>query len=143
MELAKEKRGHFLYGLFCPKGSFLTFAFCLNVQCIEYPFRIYSLLHIKRMLLHTLFLPAFKIVKSLQCIINGHVGKRLDLKFRQLWTIITTHLLPNVSRNKCNDIIKFGQLIEHNILFLKNHAEDEARRVVADLFLSFKKLYIR
>ena len=35
LELAKEKRGHFLYRLFCPKGVFLRFAFYLNVECIE------------------------------------------------------------------------------------------------------------
>ena len=31
LELAKEKRGHFLYRLFSPKGVFLTFLFYLNV----------------------------------------------------------------------------------------------------------------
>ena len=31
MELAKEKRGHFLYRLFCPKGIFLTHLFCLII----------------------------------------------------------------------------------------------------------------
>ena len=31
LELAKEKRGHFLYRLICPKVFFLTFVFYLNV----------------------------------------------------------------------------------------------------------------
>ena len=37
--------------------------------------------------------------------------------------------------------MKFGQLIEYNNIniFLKNHAENEAGRVVPDLFLFFKK----
>ena len=37
--------------------------------------------------------------------------------------------------------MKFGQLIEYNNIniFLKNHAENEAARVVPDLFLFFKK----
>ena len=45
---AKEKRVHFLYRLFYPKGIFLRFVFYFNVQCIEYTFRIYILLHIKK-----------------------------------------------------------------------------------------------
>ena len=48
MELAKEKRGHFLYRSFCSKKIFLTFVSYLNIWCIEYSFRIYILLHIKR-----------------------------------------------------------------------------------------------
>ena len=48
LELAKEKRGHFLYHLFCQKEFFLTFVFYLNVQSVEYTFRKYILLHIKR-----------------------------------------------------------------------------------------------
>ena len=31
LELAKEKRGHFLYCLFCPKETFLIFVFYLNL----------------------------------------------------------------------------------------------------------------
>ena len=31
LELAKEKRGHFLYCWFCPKGMLLSFVFYLNV----------------------------------------------------------------------------------------------------------------
>ena len=36
--------------------------------------------------------------------------------------------------------MKFGQLIEYNKrnIFFKNHAENEARRLVPDLFLFFK-----
>ena len=41
--------------------------------------------------------------------------------------------------------MKFGQTIEHNVrnTFLKSHAENEAGRLVTDLFLLYKKLYIR
>ena len=37
--------------------------------------------------------------------------------------------------------MKFGQVIEYNRMqfFFKNHAENEARRLVSDLFLFFKK----
>ena len=48
MELAKEKRANFLYRLFRRKGIFLRFVFHFNVLCIEYTFRIYILLHIKK-----------------------------------------------------------------------------------------------
>ena len=44
-----KKRWHFIYRLFCPKEIFfLTFAFFLNVWYIEYTFRIYILLQIKK-----------------------------------------------------------------------------------------------
>ena len=45
----KRKKRAFLYCLFGPKEIFLTFVFLLNVQCIEYTFRIYVLLHIKKL----------------------------------------------------------------------------------------------
>ena len=37
--------------------------------------------------------------------------------------------------------MKFTQVIEHNmrILFIKNHSENEARKLVPQLFLFFKK----
>ena len=44
----ERKRGHFLYGLFYPKKTFLTFVFYVYVQCIEDTFRIYILLLIKK-----------------------------------------------------------------------------------------------
>ena len=50
---AKEKRGPSLYHLFCPKELFFYtcvsfFYLYLNVWCIEYFFRMYILLHIKK-----------------------------------------------------------------------------------------------
>ena len=48
--------------------------------------------------------------------------------------------LPNISRSKDNHTLKFGQVKEYNkIFFFKNHAENEAGRLVPDLFLFFKK----
>ena len=44
---------------------------------------------------------------------------------------------PISDGNKCNQTMKFGQLIE--IFIFKNYAENEARRLVPDLFLFFKK----
>ena len=41
--------------------------------------------------------------------------------------------------------MRLGQLIEYNKrnFFFKNHAENEDERLVADLFLFFKKLNMR
>ena len=41
--------------------------------------------------------------------------------------------------------MKFGQLIEHNKknIFFKNHVENEARKLVPDLFILYKKLNMR
>ena len=44
--------------------------------------------------------------------------------------------LPNISRST----MKFGQLIEYKEnFFLENHEENEAARLVPDLFFFFKK----
>ena len=53
---------------------------------------------------------------------------------------IAIHLLPNISQSKSNQTMKFGQLIEYNKIntYLKNYAENEAGRLVPDLFLFFK-----
>ena len=41
---------------------------------------------------------------------------------------IAIHILPNISRSKVKQTVKFGQLIEYNkeIFFFKNHAENYA-----------------
>ena len=58
--------------------------------------------------------------------------------------VISIHILSNISRGKDSQAIKFGQLIEYNVwkIFFKNHAENEAGKLVPDLF-TFKMLYIR
>ena len=45
-------------------------------------------------------------------------------------------ILPNISQSKGNQIVKFDQLIEYkaNIFFFKSYAENEARRLVPELF---------
>ena len=50
---------------------------------------------------------------------------------------IAVNILPNVLKIKVNQTMKFGQLIE--IIFCKSHTENEARRLVPDLFLFLKK----
>ena len=52
------------------------------------------------------------------------------------------HILPNISQSKGNEMkfgMKFAQLIEYSktIFFFKNHAENEAGRLVPDVFLFF------
>ena len=51
------------------------------------------------------------------------------------------YILPNISRSKRNQTLKFGQIKEHNKKkkFFKNHAENEAGRLVPEPFLFFKK----
>ena len=48
----------------------------------------------------------------------------------------------NISRIKGNQTMKFGQLIEHSKrnIFLENHAENEAGKLVPDPFLFFKEV---
>ena len=45
---------------------------------------------------------------------------------------ITIHILSNISQNKGDQKMKFGQLIEYNMrnIFLKSYAENEAGRLV-------------
>ena len=51
--------------------------------------------------------------------------------------IIEIHILPNISKSKGKQTMKFGQLTEYNKInfFLQSHAENEAGRLVLDLFL--------
>ena len=55
---------------------------------------------------------------------------------------IAIHILPNISQSKGKQIMIFGQLIEcnkSNIFLQTYYAENEAGRLVQDLFLFFKK----
>ena len=49
----------------------------------------------------------------------GNVGKRLDKKaninFKTEIQRITINILPDISKSKGNQTIKFGQLIEYNV----------------------------
>ena len=50
---------------------------------------------------------------------------------------VAIHILPNISQSKFIQTMKFGQVIEYNkrTISFKNRAENEARRLVPDLFL--------
>ena len=54
---------------------------------------------------------------------------------------IAIHILLNISTSRGSQTMKFGQLLEYKkgIFFFKNYAENEARRLVPDLFVFFKK----
>ena len=53
-----------------PERNFFNIFVLSHCICIEYIFKIYIVLHIKKTLLHTLLLPGFKIVENLQCILK-------------------------------------------------------------------------
>ena len=48
--------------------------------------------------------------------------------------IITIHILPNVLRSKDNQLIEYTKYNMRNI-FIQRLAENEARRLVTDLFI--------
>ena len=71
---------------------------------------------------------------------------RVNFKFHDITTwlkTITIYILSNISRIKGNQIMKIGQLIDipRKTFFFKNHAENEAGRLVSDLLLFKKGLY--
>ena len=57
---------------------------------------------------------------------------------------ITIRILTIISLNKGNQPMKFDQLIKYNKInfFIKNHAENEAGRLVVDFFVFFKKVFV-
>ena len=49
---------------------------------------------------------------------------------------ITVHILPNISRTKGKQAMKFVQLIEYNMInILKNHAKIVVGKLVSDAFM--------
>ena len=57
---------------------------------------------------------------------------------------MTIHILPNISRSKDNQTLKFGQVVENNkrsIFYSKTMHKKEAGRLVLELFLVFKKTF--
>ena len=71
-------------------------------------------------------------------------GQLIKYNKRNITTWLQTiaiHILTEISRTKGNQTMKPGQLIKYNkrnIFFFKNYAENEAGRLVPDLFLFFK-----
>ena len=52
---------------------------------------------------------------------------------------VTIRILPNISRSKGNQTMKFGQLIEYNKgnIFIQKLCKNETDRLGPDLFLFF------
>ena len=53
---------------------------------------------------------------------------------------ITIHILPNISRSKGNQAMKFSHLIEYNMrnIFLKNHAQNVVEKLTSNPFLKIQ-----
>ena len=72
---------------------------------------------------------------------NGLIRKiRLILKFLTSQTgqqTIAMHILPNISRSKSNQTMKFDQLIEYKMwnILLKNHTQSVVEKLFTDPYL--------
>ena len=53
---------------------------------------------------------------------------------------IAIHILPNTSRSKDNRAIKFGQLIEYEKHFSRNHTQNVVEKIFQGPFLKNQKL---
>ena len=53
---------------------------------------------------------------------------------------IAIHILPNISRSKDNQTMKFGQLIEYNMrkILLKNHTQNVLEKLFSDIYLKYQ-----
>ena len=51
--------------------------------------------------------------------------------------IITINMLPNISRSKGSQAVKFSEFIDNMIFFFENHDKNEAKRLISYLFLFF------
>ena len=54
------------------------------------------------------------------------------------WLNNLIHIIPNISKSKENQAMKFGQLIEYNmrnIISLKNHTQNVVEKLVSDPFV--------
>ena len=70
LKIAKEKKVHFLYYLFCPKKLYLTYLFYLNVYSVLNTLSKYTYFYISKNITSYTFLLVFKIVESLHCILE-------------------------------------------------------------------------
>ena len=97
----KKKREHFFVLFIFSGGIFLKFVFHLNVQCIEYTFRIYIFLDIKKKKNYfrhfcCLFLNSPKAFNvSLTFVYDCFVEMENDIFWNVLSSIFGYHLLKN------------------------------------------------
>ena len=103
--LERKQRAFFVSFVLSEGNLFNISVLSQCIVCTEYTFRIFILLHIKKQYFIHFFLLDFKIVKSLQCILNGRavveglvaknlVDKKMDLllNYWQLKTYIKLHI---------------------------------------------------
>ena len=84
----------------------------------------------------------------------GHAEKCIDYKDKanfKIYNVITwltnncnAHILPNISRSKCNQRMKFGQLMEYNMrkIFLERLCTKYGRETIPRPFSKRSKLSI-
>ena len=98
-------------------------------------------------------LKALFVLNLFECLswLFGHVEKKdLIRKIRLISKFMTSqtgsqtntiHILPNISRSKGNETMKFDQVIvyRNRKVFFKNNTENEARRLLPDIILFFTK----
>ena len=55
-----------------------------------------------------------------------------------------THILPNISRSKGNQKMKFGRLIEYNMrnVIVEYHTQNVVKKLSPDLYLKNQNLWI-
>ena len=71
------------------------------------------------------------LIREMRLILN-FIKSQPDLQ------TIRIHILPNISRSKGNQTMKFGQLMEYNmrnIFLLKNHTQNVLEKVFPDPYL--------
>ena len=112
-ERKKEEEDIFCTVHFVRRKFFLTFVFYLSVSCIQYTLRIYILLHIKK--------HYFKIVESLQCILNGDnsfkgVSFISEVKLKALsWILLIKLFEQNIHKSRQFELT-IDERFEGNIL---------------------------
>ena len=98
----RKKRVFFVpFFFFCPKGIFLTFVFYLNVECIEYTFRIYILLHIKKHYFKHFCYLFLKSSKAFRVSLTGYSCEDFPSRTTQSYL-----LLGKDKRNKADNLLE-------------------------------------
>ena len=135
MDLAKDKRGHFLYRLFCLKGIWKERPQCI-VHWIHFQ-NIHTFTYQKN-ILYTLLLLVFKIVESLQCMLNKiqylsiniNISTFIDFADLEYSKLAFITIKKNVSWN-------FGGSLTWFYLFRKKKKQIYERSTISAFQLNF------
>ena len=140
----ERKRGHFLHRLFCSKEIFLTFVFYLNVQCVDYTFRICTLLYIKNnsfIQFCCLFLRSSKALSvSLKELRNCKSRMVVIIFFYSSFCLSFLCFLPVLCRIRCKLYILY---IIINIITLHNQCFHSRYQVLCVFVLTFLKQFVK